>query len=370
MTPREGAEKGGFLSQATGWFGDHTVKLRHGFVAKYDTGRLSTARAFCTFSGTVLGNRTLWVDELVIMTIFTVVTAVMALWHPRGFLPWAQQSEAKSRSFVVALQTLAAFLLSFYVSLSVNRWWSIRTDGVGKIVHAVHQLQAFMSAFVTRDEAILDAVRRYARASLLLLYQDRQNESSEAKWQRLEEKKVLRPDEKQMLQLWHNPEQCLWSWIGEIIAREFKKGAMSDSQSQFLMSLCSKGLEGVQYVQTQLTTQIPLTYVHLLCMLVIIHNFFLAVMMGTIAAYYAIHGESWFLEADVAQLGFRVFLSSFFYNALLCIAVELEDPLSGDATDFDVLDIQHNIEKTGSALASAGAGLPPWLAQKLPPPPV
>merc|ERR1719408_485199 len=114
---------------------------------------------------------------------------------------------------------------------------------------------------------------------------------------------MLREDETQQLKQLDNPEQCLWSWIAEIIAREFKHGGkMSDSQSQFLMGLCSEGLAGVQYIQTHLSTQIPLTYVHLLCMLVMIHNFFLAIMMGTIAAYYAIHGEVGFLETDILQL--------------------------------------------------------------------
>ena len=47
--------------------------------------------------------------------------------------------------FVASLQieaTLAAFLLGFYTSLTVSRWWRLRTDGVGNIWSSASQLRA------------------------------------------------------------------------------------------------------------------------------------------------------------------------------------------------------------------------------------
>ena len=43
-------------------------------------------------------------------------------------------------------------------------------DGIGNIWSATSQLSLFLSQFVTRDKQILEAVRRYARASLAIIF--------------------------------------------------------------------------------------------------------------------------------------------------------------------------------------------------------
>merc|ERR1719414_955251 len=68
------------------------------------------------------------------------------------------------------MSSMAAFLLGFFTSLNVARWWRFRTDGIGNVWSATSQLCMFISQYVTRDELVLSSIRRYARASLMLIF--------------------------------------------------------------------------------------------------------------------------------------------------------------------------------------------------------
>ena len=46
-------------------------------------------------------------------------------------------------------------------------------DGIGNIWSATSQLNLFLSQFVTQDKQLLQAVRRYARASLAIIFMKR-----------------------------------------------------------------------------------------------------------------------------------------------------------------------------------------------------
>merc|ERR1719487_5434 len=103
-------------------------------------------------SGTVLDDMTLWHHQLLLVALMIVVAIPFVIIRPNGFREWEDQAEPKTRSFMTAMQTLCAFLLSFYVSLSMSRWWTNRTAGVGQVVGAAREISLFLASFVTRDE--------------------------------------------------------------------------------------------------------------------------------------------------------------------------------------------------------------------------
>merc|ERR1719183_2831392 len=89
---------------------------------------------------------------------------------------WLREQEPKMRAFAMIMTTLAAFLLSFYTSICVARWWVMRTAGVGGIKAATVDLEWLLYQNVTQEEKYLSAIRRYGRASLVLIFLWRRSE--------------------------------------------------------------------------------------------------------------------------------------------------------------------------------------------------
>merc|ERR1719183_38466 len=80
-----------------------------GFILDYNTSRLSTFRVFCTIGGTVLENYVLWADQVVILIVFLAVAGMCMLLPHAFFSELVQNSEAKTRSFLTALQRSRPF---------------------------------------------------------------------------------------------------------------------------------------------------------------------------------------------------------------------------------------------------------------------
>merc|ERR1719247_1450279 len=84
--------------------------------------------------------------------------------------------EGYMRSFAKIMMMLTALLLTFYTSMAVMRWWNIRTGGVGGIKAATVELEMYICQLVTQDDEVLSAIRRYSRASLILVFLWRRKE--------------------------------------------------------------------------------------------------------------------------------------------------------------------------------------------------
>lgn len=337
------------------------MQQNKGYIVSYDAGALSTLRVFCILQGTVLGNKTLWLNELLVVGC-VLATMVPTLWlglHDEEYLNWLKLNEEKTRAFLQTLQMLASFLLSFYVSLSVGRWWTLRTNGVGGIVNASVDLSLALSRFVTKDHDVLEAVNRYARASLVLLFFQRQERTDFAE---LVQTQILTEEELTVL-LKVDPHQnmphCCWTWITEIVAKLRREQKIkSDQELVSLQEICARGRASVTTIQTGLSCQIPMNYVHLLCLLVKVHNTFLSFFMGMLVSYnFATH--NWI---QCSQICFRILMLTFAFNGLLIIADELQDPFSGEANDFPMPAIDAGLMNLGHVY-SAGP-LPKWLTTK------
>merc|ERR1719174_423071 len=113
-------------------------------VIDYEPLKFSTFRVFCSVKGTVLTDPVLFVEQLLITTLFAAAAAPtyyafnMELAENRkgsdiSVRRWLSEQEGKMRAFAMIMTGLAAFLLSFYTAISVARWWAMRTGGVGGI---------------------------------------------------------------------------------------------------------------------------------------------------------------------------------------------------------------------------------------------
>jgi predicted membrane chloride channel (bestrophin family) len=318
-------------------------------VTGYDALRLSSSMLFFTVKGTVFTNCILWAETLLLLTIFAITNRVFA------WLDIHQEDIMKGvEPFVGRISTLAAFLIGFYTSATMARWWTIRTQGIGKTWGAMRQLTFWMSEIVTRDAEIHAAVRRYARASMAIAFFEHRKGPMDDKLEALTKHGFLTEEERDnILTVGANHSKVPWSWIAAIVEGLNKNGSMGcDNTYAFLMSAVSDGRNGLEVIGTYLGTPIPLPYVHLLGFLVKLHNIFLALCYAYTSAD---------CGCDYLFYTLKVLLIPFLYNALLLINAELSNPLDGQVNDFPLGVYEKAMETEGKAFYEAANHRPDWI---------
>lgn len=274
---------------------------------------------------------------------------------------WLDSQEAKMRAFSTIMTTLAAFLLSFYTSITVARWWTIRTQGVGAIKAAAMELEMFVHQLVTEDEQVLSAIRRYARASLALIFLWRRGDMANMK-EDLTSRGILFEEEcDKLLEFDHNLHESIWMWEAAIISMLHDEGKIKNPPFLcFLLSRVSQGRTGVQVIATHLSVKVPMQYVHLLGFMVKVHNLVIAVLMGILfgAAVRDAH------LIICCQLFGRTLVMPLLFNAILLINAELSDPLDGGTADFPGCKYDKAIENDAKANVSAAKNMPAFIAKR------
>jgi len=340
-------------------------------LVDYEPLKLSTFRVFCLSKGTILQDPVLLVEQLLITLIF-VASAVPVYYYFKlewtegkdgdglSLRRWLSAQEGKMRAFAMIMTNLAAFLLSFYTAISVARWWAMRTGGVGRIKAATVDLEWLLYQNVTQEEEVLSAVRRYGRASLLLIFLWRQGNLAHMK-EELTSRGLLYEHEVDKLFKWnHCLHETIWAWQSGIVTMLYKEGKINDELFDLLLRRCTEGRAAVQLVHTHLAVRVPMQYIHLLGLLVKMHNCVLAVVMGAIFAAALRNSQAIICVQTFA----RTLILPFLFNAILLINVELADPFSGGDTDFPGLVYQGALDKDCKAFVSATDNMPDWVTTR------
>jgi len=141
----------------------------------------------------------------------------------------------------------------------------------------------------------------------------------------------------------------------------YKEGKIkSDQLFQMLLQKCTEGRAAVQLVHTHLAVRVPMQYVHLLGLLVKMHNFVLAVIMGLLFGAAVRNGEI----IICVQLFGRTLILPFLFNAILLINAELSDPFDGSESDFPGAIYQDALEKDCNGMIGATQNMPAWLTKR------
>merc|ERR1719253_920490 len=161
----------------------------------------------------------------------------------------------------------------------------MRSGGVGGIKAATVDLELLLYQSVTQDKKILSAIRRYGRTSLFLIFMWRRQmtkDNDELK-QALHSRGLLEPDEIEQLLKWkkHCLHETIWAWQMAIVNKMYQEGKIkSDQLYSILLQKVLDGRAAVQLVHTHLAVRVSMQYVHLLGLLVKMHNLVLALIMG------------------------------------------------------------------------------------------
>lgn len=315
-------------------------------VIDYDQRKLSTLRVICVCTGTVFRSRNLMMEQAAIVVAFWT-TFFMS---DEAWFPCFQVDSLVH--LVQVISTLAVFLLGFYTSNSLMRWWRLRTDGIGNIWGACSELNMLISQAVTRDQQVLSSIRRYARASLMLQFMKHRKQL--AHLDLLTERKVLTSEEVLCLMAYkNNLSESMWTWITNIVMNLHKQGLI---QSEYMLCLIlqsvKKGRSGAALIGAQMGTPLPAQYVHILGLMVKLFNLFAAfayaVKVGCMRTQYITH-----------------FLLTFFppllYNSVLIINYKLSKPFEEHVLAFPMARYDRGIERDGRSYVQAGQHVPEWI---------
>jgi len=345
-------------------------------VSDYEPLKFSSMRVVGAIRGTILQDYILFVEQVLITLIF--IAAAVPIWWSfnkevegigsggHSIRRWLDSQEGRMREFAMILMVLSSLLLSFYTAMAVGRWWAIRTAGVGGIKAAAMELEMLISQMVTQEAQVLDAIRRYARASLFLVFLWRRDQMGEMQEQLIAQGLLTEQEARALLGTpeapWnHVLHETIWSWQSAIVCTLYREGKIeSDQLLRTLLERCSDGRKAIQCIHTHLAVKIPMQYVHLLCFLVKMHNVILSVIMGALFGAAVRNSEL----IICCQLMGRTLILPFLFNAILLINAELADPFDGGPTDFPCLAYSKALEMDGSSFVKASQNRPDWMAKR------
>jgi len=358
-------------------FADNEDGLGGYAITDYQPEKLSTVRVFCAIKGTVMTDIVLFCEQFLITTIFAIAAATVYYMFQQDVPKeldkgntkgvdldtWLEKQEPKMRQFAMIMTTLAAFLLTFYTTMSVNRWWTIRTQGVGGIKAATVALVWNMQQLCPQEQEVLQSISRYGRASLKLIFIWRRVDTITAETLKpLEEKELLTSEEVKLLLAWnHCLHETIWAWQMGIVKMLHSEGRIpTDQLLRSLIGYCEAGRKAVQVVHTHLAVKIPMQYVHLLGLLIKMHNCVLAVIMGILFGAASRESE-WVI---CLQLFGRTLILPFLFNAILLINAELSDPFDGGISDFPDGAYIGNLAKDCQGILDASKRMPSWITER------
>jgi len=327
-------------------------------LANYDVQKLTTMRVFCVATGTVLLSPILWIEMAVIAILYWLTFAVLMRHRWDGFSDFVG-SDASVRAFISMFSTLIGLLLSFYTSLNIARWWGLRTQGVEGIAQGASKLTILLSQGVTRDSNILDAVRRYAVGSLMLLFH--KDEEDEQQLDILVTRQILTRHEADQLGRVGDSKcfpEALWVWLANIVTQCNQAGLVQGPPHYCaLLAAVDEGRCGAANMKTYMETPIPMGYVHLLGLMVKLHNVILAFLMALVSVKHAGHSNS----VATCRAMFRSFFMPFLYNSILIINDELTDPFGSDVSDFPAHLLCRRLDNDVTSFVEMGENLPDWI---------
>merc|ERR1719401_408307 len=238
----------------------------------------------------------------------------------------------------------------------------MRTGGCGGIKAATVNLEWLLYQNVTQETEVLDAVRRYGRTSMYLIFLWRQPTLGTLRKALLNQKLLTEKEIEQLEKLGNGAKhETIWAWQGGIVTMLYNEGKIkSDQLFTTLIEQCMEGRSAVQCVHTHLAVRVPMQYVHVLGLLVKMHNFVLAVIMGFLFGMALRNGQT----IVCMQTFFRTLILPFLFNAILLINANLADPFSGDDADFSGSTYQKALEKDCQGFIDATDNFPEWMQER------
>jgi len=270
-------------------------------------------------------------------------------------------------------------LLGFFTTTNYARWWRLRTLGIGRIWSNAASLTMYLCTLAPEaDGAVIKAIDRYARASLMWLFMTQRGETS--KCEKLVFRGLLISEEADLLNeaVGDSPfaSTCIWGWIADILQRFRDCGALDSFLFVALMDKVNEGRSGAELVLAQLSTPIPVSYLAfigwLTKMSATIQMFWTSrELAGLIVTSIRQDAEldpmrETFHWSFVAMCGAETLIYVTIVNALLCLNRFLCDPFDGDdsASGFPMSKYNDAVQANIDCYIKVSQCRPRWLDDK------
>lgn len=168
------------------------------------------------------------------------------------------------------LNAFMPFFFAMYLSAVFDRWWGIRTSGLGAMWDAVDDLGMIISTSLIGDKEKFETHRkaqlRYGMLAQALIFQTARKEED---LPALVKAGLLTESEKEALE--KNPgdkTQNCWVWILDLWADLLKQQAVSETVHQSVLQYCVEGRRAVSTTFTYISCQVPYGWVHLITVMV------------------------------------------------------------------------------------------------------
>ena len=230
----------------------------------------------------------IWFDHVIYSIFWFFIIAIH--WHADSHVNVISGSDS-ILSIMDKIGNLTSFILAFYLSLSMSRWWRLRTVGIAGITGCNNNLAMDLGIIyktIKKDGNYnhllqpllnhIDKIKRYSAASLYLFFlQGRQKGFT---WSNMRKDGIMRLDECKLIRSLNGSESdYLWSLIYEecvAILQLFDQEAVFDRMAHSywwtIPGLCRKGRVASGGIGVQLGCQIPFDYASIVRFLVHMDN--------------------------------------------------------------------------------------------------
>jgi len=240
----------------------------------------------------------------------------------------------KISNLVKDFQSCVTFLLGFFVSTCVTRWWACRNDCIGGLWGAADDLALIIgSYFGSNSEADKEVRNRVLRWSLLsyeLVYKQARAQEDLSD---LVQRGLLEEHELELLLPECSKPQVIWGWMCSYFAHlAYGDKARGGSRLPYpvtvlpqLHEICrhARGAIGGLFMYTD--TQLPFRYVHFLALIIWMHNFFQAGKSACVISTSLSTGSTMSICIEMIFLFFHPLI----YFGLLHLGVGMLNPFRG-----------------------------------------
>eukprot|EP00931_Biecheleriopsis_adriatica_P045152 TRINITY_DN25881_c0_g1_i1.p1 TRINITY_DN25881_c0_g1~~TRINITY_DN25881_c0_g1_i1.p1 ORF type:complete len:576 (-),score=114.77 TRINITY_DN25881_c0_g1_i1:43-1704(-) len=335
--------------------------------------------------GTVFNlDKSIWINMAKHFVIFAVFAVYV--WFLGGDLDaFVENSYPTVNRFVEKMQMFCPFLFGLFVSTSLSRWWALRSNGIGNAADYITNLSCFLTANAARrlvDEAdwllfkrVHGRIVRYGLAGLSCIAKESRGKTGSI--DDLVELGLLVEADKVLLESVepHARAETLWCWMSVLAAEAMEMVKLPSPNMNTLYVDIRDGMEGVHCIHQFLQTQLPFPYVHMITLLVNVHNIVVAAVAGL---KFSVALQSARPAECIAQI-LQALIVPTMYQGLIQICMFLSDPFGDDIIDFPILEYIVEVSENTNAIVNTtrtlyqnrwGSGLSPManssLIRKLP----
>jgi len=351
-----------------------------GQILRYSSERLVNLGAFDTIRGTVFMSFELWIKVGFLSLVF--LTGAVLCKYVFGATRTDKSADIIDfqdlKGFLTPLEALLAFFAGLYLQQILDRWWTIRSDGIGGVCNSVADLSLAIAGLCHGDSRaeknLRKIVTRYGLLAHALIYlqaQEKMDGEGDAEaWGDLVERNLVMNKEVKILQKLKRKSEAVWGWI--ISYLEFcmhpqagqDEALIPDDRLEQLTDICREGRNASSLVSLHLECQLPLPYVHLIALVVNLYQVVLALVSGMVcvAAYETTDPSKFGTQVLIVQI-IQFILYCIIYQGILETAEKMTNPLGLDDIDFPQFYIHHTLQSEVKAIFNTSTNLP-WVKKK------